>query len=311
MKKFIGILLALVLVFSFVGCASTPEVDNSANEVIAITQETEITMENIDEYLNVDKGRFIDLRNSDDLFKSGYIQGFENVPFFDYLENNALVRNDGWNFSEKDIVEVAVLENVFGAKDTPIVLICAGGTRAGYVKAALDSIGYTNVKNAGGFGDYAGTNKVLGDGEYVQPARIPSLKDVQVDMNNIDEYMDRPNARYVDLRNFEDFFKAGYIQGFEAVPFFDYLEGRALVRNDGWNYSSKDLVNADILINVFGEDFDQEIFLMCAGGTRAGFVKAALEEIGYTKVYNLGGFGDYNGANKVLGDGEYTVPVKK
>lgn len=310
MKKFLSILMTLVIAFSFVGCTTPTEVDNSANQVIAITQETEVTMENIDEYLNADNARFIDLRNSDDLFKSGYIRGFENVPFFDYLENNALVRNDGWNFSQKDIVEASILENIFGAKDSPIVLICASGTRAGYVKAALDSIGYTNVINAGGFGDYAGNNKVLGDGEYVQPARIASLKDVQVDMSNIDKYMNRPNARYVDLRNFEDLFKAGYIQGFEAVPFFDYLEGRALVRNDGWNYSSKDLVNKDILMNVFGSDLNEEIFLMCAGGTRAGYVKAALEEIGYTKVYNLGGFGDYNGAHKVLGDGEYTVPVK-
>lgn len=317
MKKLLGLLLAIVLVLSFVGCSSD-EANTPANkgaetsesdQVTAITPETEVTMNNVDEFLNVDKARFIDLRNSDDLFKSGYIRGFENVPYFDYLDNNALVRNNEWNFSSEDMVNAAVLENIFGEKDTPLVLICAGGARAGYVKAALEELGYTNVKNAGGFSDYAGSNKVLGDGEYVQPARVASLKDVTVDMTNIDEYLNRPNARYVDLRNFADFFKAGYIQGFEAVPFFEYLEGRALVRNDEWNYTSKDLINADLLANVFGTDLDQEIFLMCAGGTRAGFVKAALDEMGYKNVYNIGAFGDYNGSHKVLGDGEYTVPV--
>ncbi len=129
----------------------------------------------------------------------------------------------------------------------------------------------------------------------------------EVTMDNIDQYAFRPHARYVDLRNFADMFKAGYIQGFEVVPFFDYLQGRALVRNNGWNYSSADLINPSLLKNIFGKDLNTEIFLMCAGGTRAGYVREALLELGYTNVYNIGGFGNYDGDYKVLGDGEFSL----
>ncbi len=271
----------------------------------------EVTMANLDSYVLRPGARYVDLRNFEDTFKAGYIQGFEVVPFFDYLEGRALVRNDGWNYTSKDLANSSLLKNIFGSDlDAEIFLMCAGGTRAGYVREALLELGYTNVHNIGGFGDYNGAHKILGDGEYTLPVKKASLKDVTVDMTNIDTYLDRSGARYVDLRNFEDMFKAGYIQGFEVVPFFDYLEGRALVRNDGWNYTSKDLVNAALLKNVFGSDFDAEIFLMCAGGTRAGYVREALLELGYTNVYNIGAFGDYSGSNKVLGDGEFSLSAE-
>ncbi|XMB86642.1 rhodanese-like domain-containing protein [Mycoplasmatota bacterium WC44] len=40
---------------------------------------------------------------------------------------------------------------------------------------------------------------------------------------------------------------------------------------------------------------------MCGSGTRAGFVKSALEQLGYTNVHNIGGISSYNGDYKVLG----------
>jgi hypothetical protein len=51
---------------------------------------------------------------------------------------------------------------------------------------------------------------------------------------------------------------------------------------------------------------------MCGSGTRAAFVKAALESAGYENVYNVGGIADYSGDYLVLGDGSYTInmPVK-
>jgi len=77
-----------------------------------------------------------------------------------------LVRNNGWEFSQADLVDQAQLENIFGAKDRVIVLMCGSGTRAAYVKEALEAAGYTKVINAGGIRDYQGANKVLGDGAY-------------------------------------------------------------------------------------------------------------------------------------------------
>ncbi len=44
----------------------------------------------------------------------------------------------------------------FGAKDKPLVLYCRSGARAGRVKQMLESKGYTDVTNAGGFADMPG-----------------------------------------------------------------------------------------------------------------------------------------------------------
>lgn len=270
-----------------------------------LTGKETITMENLDSYMGT-SARFIDLRNYADLMNGGYVAGFECVPFFQYLEGRALVRNKGWEFSAADIADKALLENLFGPKDQPIVLICASGTRAGYVKSALDSIGYSKVYNAGGFASYKGSRKVLGDGAYTGLIALPAV----VDMNNVDTYLGRPGAKYVDLRNVADKYKAGYIDGFEVVSFFEYLDGNALKRNKGWEFSEADIVSKSILQNIFGSNKKREIFLMCASGTRAGYVKAALDSLGYTKVYNVGGISAYKGKRKVLGDETFTLALK-
>ncbi|MDC7245088.1 MAG: rhodanese-like domain-containing protein [Sphaerochaetaceae bacterium] len=309
MKKIIRSALPImiaVLVFTVMGCTGQNNETPAAEAVSAVqfTGTEDINMGTIDNYLDKD-ARFIDLRNFADLFNGGYIAGFEVVPFFDYLEGRALVRNNGWEFSADDIISKVVLKNVFGDLDTPIVLMCGSGTRAGYVKSALEEIGYTTVYNAGGIRDYNGENKVLGDGTYNGTKALPS----EVTMANIDSYLGRPGAKYVDLRNVADKYTAGYIDGFELVSFFEYLENNALVRNNGWEFSANDIVSKARLLNIFG-DTDREVFLMCGSGTRAGYVKSALEEIGYTKVYNVGGISSYAGENKVLGDDSFTLVLK-
>lgn len=276
----------------------------SSDTADALTGNETITMETIDRHLNAD-ARFIDLRDFEDMFAAGYIAGFEVVPFFQYLEGRALVRNDGWEFSEADVVDPVVLENIFGPKDRAIVLMCGSGARAGYVQAALESIGYQVVFNAGGIRDYAGDNKILGDGEFNGAAAIT----VDVTMETIDRFLDRPGAKYVDLRDVSDKYESGYIDGFEVVSFFEYLEGNALTRNDGWNFSPADVTNAVILENVFGPK-DREVFLMCGSGARAGYTKEALEAIGYEQVYNVGGIRDYAGQYRVFGDDAFDLTIR-
>lgn len=294
MKKLSIALIAVLLALAFVGCSSDAGLEG----------DEEITMATIDDYLGAD-ARFVDLRNFSDQLNGGYIAGFELVPFFQYLEGRALVRNTGWEFSDADVVDAAALENIFGDKEGAVVLMCGSGTRAGYTKAALESIGYTTVFNAGGIRDYTGDNKILGDGEFNGAVALMGA----VDMSNIDKWLARPGAKYVDLRNVADKYVAGYVDGFELVSFFEYLEGNALVRNNGWEFSSADVVDAAILENIFG-DKGREVFLMCGSGTRAGYVKAALEDIGYETVINAGGIRDYAGENRVLGDPEGTLALR-
>lgn len=308
MKKTMRILipvLLIVLMFSFIGCQAKEEpVVAAAPAVEEFTGSEEINMGNIDEYLDRD-ARFVDLRNYADQLNGGYIAGFEIIPFFDYLEGRALVRNNGWEFSAQDIASKVVLKNVFGDLDTPVILMCGSGTRAGYVKSALEEVGYTKVYNAGGIKDYAGDNKVLGDGVYNGAKALPA----EINMGNIDNYLGRPGAKYVDLRNVSDKYVGGYIDGFELISFFEYLDNLALVRNNGWEFSAEDVASKLRIENIFG-DKKREIFLMCGSGTRAGYVKSALEEIGYEKVFNAGGIKDYTGENKVLGDAEFTLVLK-
>ncbi|NBB90604.1 MAG: hypothetical protein GVY23_05290 [Spirochaetes bacterium] len=290
MKRFGYVTLAVLAAVLVLGCAP------SEDGAMELSGDEEITMETVDQYLDAD-ARFVDLRDFSDMFNGGYIAGFEVVPFFQYLEGRALQRNNGWEFSEADIVSAAMLENIFGPKEEAVVLMCGSGARAGYTKDALESLGYTTVYNAGGIRDYDGEHKVLGDGSYAGARAITE----EVTMANIDSYLGRPGAKYVDLRNVEDKYQGGYIDGFEVVSFFQYLDGDALVRNDGWNFSEEDIESAAKLENIFGAK-DREVFVMCGSGTRSGYVKEALEALGYEKVYNVGGIRDYDGDNRILGD---------
>jgi len=128
-----------------------------------------------------------------------------------------------------------------------------------------------------------------------------------INMQNIDQYLDYPNMLFVDVRNWQDFMRGGYIRGFEFIPFFQYLESEnILVRVDGWNFTPDAIKDENALRNLFDEDMN--IVIICAAGARAGFVREALLHLGYQNVWNAGAFGDYAGPRKVLGDGSYTFP---
>ncbi len=295
MKKFLILIGALALTLTLTGCGNDVE---ELPEIPAV-----VDMGNVDDYLGRPDVQYVDLRNFDDKMKSGYISGFEMIPFFDYLEaTDILVRTDlDWIFAAADIHSQGGLEELFDA-DRTIFLMCGSGTRAGYVLDALESLGFENVINVGGIADYSGDAMVAGDGSYNIEVQLP-LPTV-VDMTNIDMYLGRTDVQYVDLRNFDDKMKSGYIAGFEFLPFFDYLEySNVLVRTNGWDFVAADIVSESGLRGLFNPD--KAIFLMCGSGTRAGYVKSALESLGYTNVYNVGGISNYAGEYNVLGDGVF------
>jgi rhodanese-related sulfurtransferase len=297
MKKLLLVIVAFALTFSLAACAGEelPELPD------------EVTMANVDDYLARPDVQYVDLRNFDEKMKNGYIEGFEVIPFFDYLEETEiLVRTDGnWEFAAEDLKSPGALEDLFN-KDKVIFLMCGSGTRAEFVLEALESLDYT-VYNVGGFADYDGAYLVTGDGVYENVVDLPALP-AEVTMSNIDMYLNRPDVQYVDLRNFDEFMKNGFVEGFVSIPFFDYLEHEdILVRTDGnWEFAAEDIVSQGGLRGLFNAD--KTIFLMCGSGTRAGYVQDALESLGYT-VFNVGGFADYDGDFEVLGDGSYDIDV--
>ncbi|ERJ13044.1 rhodanese-like domain-containing protein [Haloplasma contractile] len=323
MKK---LLILLVVSVSFLsacnnnGEITTTEETNALPKVVTSIdlKDSKITMDNVDDYLFRDDVQYVDLRNFDDKFNSGYISGFEIIPFFQFLEGNMVTRSTesgkAWDASEATVNDDFAFENYFD-KDKAIFLMCASGTRAGYLKAILDDKGYTTY-NVGGFNNYDGDNKVLGDGEFTLVKPFPEavtsidVKDSAITIDNIDQYLFRSDVQYVDLRNFDDKFNSGYIRGFEMIPFFQFLEGEMVTRSTEngkvWDPSEGTVNDNFAFENYF--DKDKAIFLMCASGTRAGYVKAILDAEGYI-TYNIGGFNNYDGNNKTLGDGEYSLPT--
>ncbi len=154
---------------------------------------------------------------------------------------------------------------------------------------------------------------VYQDKEVEVEKELPVIP-AEVTMADVDMYLGRPDVQYVDLRNFDDKMASGYIAGFEMIPFFDYLEYEGiLVRTDkDWIFDAADIRIATALEGLF--DDDKTIFLMCGSGTRAGYVKAALESLGYDDVINVGGITAYLGGdatNVVLGDDVYTINMDK
>ena len=124
-----------------------------------------------------------------------------------------------------------------------------------------------------------------------------------ITMENLDNYMFRDDVQYVDLRNFESGFLNGFIYSFEVIPFFDYLDYRAFNRNDSYLFNPDQIINEDIIFNLF--DKNKTIFLYADGCIRSGYLKEVLAYLEYDNVFVLGGFYEYHGINKVLGDGNY------
>jgi len=147
--------------------------------------------------------------------------------------------------------------------------------------------------------------------------------DKNINESNIDEYLNRSDSVYRDMRMLEDpatyeniggdRFLSGYVNGFEIVslPYLIPVEG--LPEVVGGTYSGKTLFDLDengnyvanyeesmtIIESLFPKD--KVIFLMCGGGGYAGMTKAFLVSLGWdeTKIYNVGGYWYYDGKNNV------------
>ncbi len=301
MKKFLSIFAIAFIAIGLIGCNTTEE--QTTEGPMTAPAADSITMANVDEYLFNEEFQFVDLRNFDDQMSDGWVRGFEFIPFFDYLEyTEVLVRTDtDWSFAEEDIMDESSLRALFD-EDKFIVLMCASGTRAGFVKDALDHLGYEHVYNAGGLGQYTGDNKVFGDGTFNIDMPNPVLTDplpelINMADENIDLILSRTDVQFIDLRNLEDIIVDGWHNGATVIPFFTFLEANnILVRTDGdFIFAEEDIIDEAALRAIFCED--QNIIIICKSGTRAGYVKDALEFLGYENVWNAGGYSDYAGAD--------------
>ena len=168
--------------------------------------------------------------------------------------------------------------------------------------------------------------------------------DKNVNESTIDQYLNREDAVYRDLRMLKDpgYYEAiggdsylsGFVRGFEMVP-FPYLvnvsglpeavgatyQGKTLFSYDGVNYNPNYQESMTVLEGLFPKD--KTIFLMCGGGGYSGMMKKMLVALGWDadKIYVTGGHWYYEGENNVevkrtLPDGTvvydfYKVPMHK
>ena len=147
--------------------------------------------------------------------------------------------------------------------------------------------------------------------------------DKNINEKTIDKYLNRSDAVYWDLRMLEDPGEyenvggdsrlSGFIKGFQVVP-YPYIatvsdtpesvgEGYTgptlfTLKSDG-SYKANYQESMMILEDLFPKD--KVIFLMCGGGGYAGMMKKLLVSLGWDKkkIYNIGGYWNYDGDNKV------------
>ena len=146
--------------------------------------------------------------------------------------------------------------------------------------------------------------------------------DKNVNESTIDQYLNRSDAIYRDLRMLEDpgnyeaiggdSMLSGFVDGFEVVP-FPYIvnveglpdavggtySGDTLFTNNDGVYTANYKESMDMLETLFPKD--KTIFLMCGGGGYSGMMKKMLVALGWdeTKIYDVGGYWFYEGENNV------------
>ena len=146
--------------------------------------------------------------------------------------------------------------------------------------------------------------------------------DKNINEQNIDEYLNREDSVYRDMRMLEDpatyeniggvRFLSGYIKGFEVIPLPYIIPISGLPSEVGETYKGNTLfsyvdgkyvANYEESISIIEKIFpkDKVIFLMCGGGGYAGMTKNFLVSLGWNeeKLYNVGGYWYYEGKNKI------------
>ena len=146
--------------------------------------------------------------------------------------------------------------------------------------------------------------------------------DKNINESTIDNYLNRSDSVYLDMRmlkdpgNYEaiggDSYLSGFVKGFEVVPYPYLVNVEGLPEEVGDTYTGKTLftfkddkytANYEESLEILEYFFpkDKYIFLMCGGGGYAGMTKNMLISLGWDKekIYNVGGYWSYEGTNNI------------
>lgn len=214
----------------------------------------------------------------------------ENAPFLLDVREVSEIQSDGFITGAINIPVREVLNNLdkLPAQDQPIVIYCGSGHRGAMVMAALQMLGYTDVKNlAGGLGGWKkaelpvemGTlpaEPVAGTAPEVDAtllrdlnAFLSSLPEGFYTVKAADlnvELTGSPAPVLVDVRSAEET-AGGYIEGALLIPFADFSANLAQLPADK----------------------AAPVVVLCQSGHRGAITMMYLRMIGYTEVRNLAG----------------------
>lgn len=205
----------------------------------------------------------VDVREPAD-YATDHIAGAINLPIRDLLKN---------------------LDKL-PAQDQPIVIYCASGHRGGYAMAALQLLGYTDVKNLGG-GINAWkkaelpvvtevTEPVAGTAPAVDPIRFEALDGFlsslpegfrTISAANLNTLLAEQTPFVLDVRTADEAAADGMIEGSVLIPIVEL-----------WTRLSE-----------LPQDKTTPIIILCKSGHRGAIAQMALMMNGYTDVLNLGG----------------------
>lgn len=216
----------------------------------------------------------VDVREATEIADNGFIEGSVNIPIRTFAKN---------------------LDRM-PAKDQPIVVTCAGGHRAAIAMAALQMLGYTNVKSLTlGFRGWTNANMPVVKGKPADPVvgKAPEVdKELLAAFDKylsalpdgwgtiqapaLNEQLAVAKPFQLDVREAKEIADNGYIAGSVNVPI------RNLIK-------SLDKLPADKSAAIIAE---------CGSGHRSAIAMMALNMVGYTNVKSLvNGFGAWKAAN--------------
>ena len=146
--------------------------------------------------------------------------------------------------------------------------------------------------------------------------------DANINEKTIDQYLNRKDSVYRDMRMLKDkadyeaiggdSYLSGIVEGFEVVsfPYICNVEGLpeavgntytgvTLFSYENGEYIPNYVESMSILETLFPKD--KTIFLMCGGGGYAGMMKNMLGSMGWDpdKIYNVGGYWYYEGNHRI------------
>ena len=130
---------------------------------------------------------------------------------------------------------------------------------------------------------------------------IYSADNSSITVDNLDEYMNREDVMYIDIRDYNDYAKK-HFKNFEVIPYFGYVFNAEANTNPdmiqlyGGTPAEPVAVyeQSDALLNAMFPK-DKTLFIMCEKGGRVTQLMQLLDAKGYdmSNIYNIGGMGQY------------------